>query len=115
MRIEERFEDYLQKVKGLSAVMLLDHEGETVIMAKRDELDEFDIQLFGAQAAVLLAKRLEGQKINFLFLKGDGRSAATRLLDNDYFLCMYFAEQSFAGYAEKWLDDLAIHVKEEFF
>ncbi|RLE17286.1 MAG: hypothetical protein DRJ08_04230 [Acidobacteria bacterium] len=115
MKIEERFQEVLEKVKGLGAVMLLDKEGETILMAKKPELEDYDVELFGAQAAVLLAKEIEGKNMNFLFLKGEGGSAATLLLEHHYFLSMYFTERSFAGYAEKWMQELATHVKEEFF
>ncbi|NOZ13471.1 MAG: hypothetical protein GXO69_07460 [Acidobacteria bacterium] len=115
MKIEERFREVLDKTKGLGAVMLLDKEGEIILSAKKPELDLYDVELFGAQMAVLLAKEVEGQKMNFMFLKGEGGSAATLLLEQRYFLTMYFTERSFAGYAEKWMEELAVHVNREFF
>ncbi|MCK5880041.1 MAG: hypothetical protein KAH24_09675 [Holophagae bacterium] len=115
MKIEDRFQEVLDRVRGLGAIMLLDKEGETILMARKPELDDYDVELFGAQAAVLLAKEIEGKNIDFLFLKGEGGSAATLLLEHHYFLSMYFTERSFAGYAEKWMEELADHVNQEFF
>ncbi len=115
MKIEERFQQTLDTVKGLGAVMLLDKEGEIILTAKKPELDDYDVELFGAQAAVLLAKTIKEQKIDFLFLKGEDGAAATLLLENNYFLSLYFTGHSFAGYAEKWMNKLASHVNEEFF
>lgn len=115
MKIEERFQDMLEKVRDLGAIMLLDKEGEMILMAKKPELDNYDVELFGAQMAVLLAKEIEEKNMNFLFLKGEGGSSATLLLEHHYFLSMYFTGRSFAGYAEKWMEELANHVNEEFF
>ncbi|PJB82896.1 MAG: hypothetical protein CO090_01945 [Acidobacteria bacterium CG_4_9_14_3_um_filter_49_7] len=115
MKIEERFQDILDKVRDLGAIMLLDKEGEMILMAKKAELDDYDVELFGAQMAVLLAKEIEEKNMNFLFLKGEGGSSATLLLEHHYFLSMYFTGRSFAGYAEKWMEELATHVNEEFF
>lgn len=115
MKIEERFQEVLERAKGLGAIMLLDKEGETILMARKPELEAYDVELFGAQMAVLLSKEIEEKNMNFLFMKGEGGSSATLLLEHHYFLSMYFTERSFAGYAEKWMEELATHVNEEFF
>jgi len=102
-------------MKGAMALMLMDREGETVIMSAQPDMDTYETQLFGAQFAVLMAKEIQESNMDYLFMKAEDRSAAARMLPNGYFLCVYFNERTFAGYAEQWLDRIAEIVNEEFF
>jgi len=115
MSIQEAFDHFRNTVKGVAAVMMLDKDGEAVLMSIAPELETFDAQLFGAQLAVMMAKRIGDEQMDFVFFRADGKSAAARMLPNDFFLCVYFDEQSFAGYAEEKLKELAHAVTEEFF
>ncbi len=115
MDIQASFDEYRAEMKGAMALMLMDREGETVIMSAQPDMDTYETQLFGAQFAVLMAKEIQESNMDYLFMKAEDRSAAARMLPNGYFLCVYFNERTFAGYAEQWLDRIAEIVNEEFF
>jgi len=115
MNIQEKFKELRQTITDCSTLALLDEEGETVISASKDGIDEFDVKLFGAQMAVALAKEIDGKKPEFIFFTGENGSAAAKMLEGGYFLCLSFDKKSFKGYAERWLDEIEELVREEFF
>ncbi len=115
MDIQEAFDNFRAEMNGAMALMLMDHDGETVIMSAQPDLDTYDTQLFGAQFAVLMAKQIQNNNMDYLFMKAEDRSAAARMLPNGYFLCVYFDQRTFAGYAEQWLERISTVVNEEFF
>ncbi len=115
MNIQEKFAELRTKIKDCSTLALLDEEGETVVAASKDGIDEFDVKLFGAQMAVALAKEVDGKKPGTIFLAGEKGSAAAKMLEGGYFLCLSFDKKSFKGYAERWLDEIEELVREEFF
>lgn len=115
MSIQEEFSKIREKMKDCSTLALLDQEGETVISASDPKIDEFDVKLFGAQMAVVLGKEIDGEKSSFVFFSSDTGSAAAKMLDSGYFLCLSFDKKSYKGYAERWLDEIDVLVREEFF
>lgn len=115
MDIQQAFDDFRAEMNGAMALMLMDRDGETVIMSAQPDMDTYDTQLFGAQFAVLMAKQIQNNKMDYLFMKAEDRSAAALMLPSGYFICIYFNQRTFAGYAEQWLDRIAEVINEEFF
>lgn len=115
MSIQEEFARLREKIENCSTLALLDSEGETVISASKEEIDEFDVKLFGAQMAVALAKEINGEKADFVFFGSSTGSAAAKMLDSGYFICLSFDKKSYKGYAERWLEEIDVIVREEFF
>lgn len=115
MNIQERFKAFREEIRGAAVLLMMDSDGETILLGRDKEVADYDCQLFGAQVAVLMAKKVEDRPMDFLFMKGESGAAAAKMLPNGYFLCIHFSEATHAGYAEQWLDRIAEVVSEEFF
>ena len=115
MNIQDTFREMRGKIRGAAVLLMMDSDGETILLARDPELDDYDCQLFGAQVAVLMSKEIENKSMNFLYMKGKDGAAAARMLPNGYFLCVHFQEPTHSGYAEQWLDRITEVVTEEFF
>jgi hypothetical protein len=115
MNIQDKFEKLRTQIRDCSTLALLDEEGETVVAAGKKQIDEFDVKLFGAQMAVALAKEVDGKTPSAIYFSGENGSAAAKMLEGGYFLCLSFDKKSFKGYAERWLDEIEELVREEFF
>jgi len=115
VNIQDTFRELREQIKGATVMLMMDRDGETILMAQDPDVDDYDSQLFGAQFAVLMAKQVEDSSMDFLFMKGEEGAAAARMLPNGYFLCVHFKEGTHSGYAEQWLSRIAEVVNEEFF
>ena len=115
MNIQDTFREMRAKIRGAAVLLMMDSDGETILMGLDPGLDDYECQLFGAEVAVLMGKEIENKSMKFLFMKRQDGAAAARMLPNGYFLCVHFQEPTHSGYAEQWLDRITEVVTEEFF
>ncbi len=116
MKIQDRFDYFLKKIKNAIAVSLVDDEGEIILYSfNKDSISDDDVRLFSAHIVHTMAKTINSKNPEEMFFYNDRYSAFTKRLKENLVLLIIFEGTAFKGYARLHAEDIIEQVEEEFF
>jgi len=116
MKIQERFDEFLKKIKNAIVVALVDDEGEIIIYSfDEDKISDDDVRLFAAHMVHTMAKSVNGGKSDQIFIYNDKYSCFAKRLKDNLVALIIFEGRSYKGYSELRADEIIEKVEEEFF
>ncbi|BBB32458.1 hypothetical protein TTHT_0902 [Thermotomaculum hydrothermale] len=116
MKIQEVFDQYLEKIKKAMVVALADDEGEIILYSyDEDRISDEDVRLFAAHVVHTMAKKINGKESREIFLYNDKNAVFAKKLKDNLVILIVFEGRSFRGYADLYAEEIIEKVEEEFF